>query len=113
MAVSAVFILLLIMFLNPLGFWMPTAMVMTIVFGLVMVFGIFCIFLWRESAGDERETSHRMLAGRIAFLAGSGVLVLGITVQELRHDLDAWLVYALGVMVLAKVIARIYAAVRQ
>lgn len=74
----------------------------------IILFAGFAIFIWREKDGDERENLHRALAGRWAFLAGSGVLVLGIVVEELNHGLDYWLVWALLAMVLAKIVGIIY-----
>jgi len=101
--VPVLLIILLVLFLNPFGFWMPTALVMTMLCFLVIIFLIFGVFLWKEKAGDEREQVHKMLSGRVAFLVGAGVLVLGIVVQEYRHNLDPWLIYALTAMILAKI----------
>ena len=110
--VSSVLIILLILFLNPFDFWMPTILLMMMVLGLVVVFAIFASFIWRESARDERESLHKMMAGRIAFLAGTAVLVIGIIVQSFKHKLDLWLVLALGAMILAKIIGLIYSRIK-
>lgn len=80
---------------------------MVAVFAIV-IFAIFAVFVWKEKNGDERENLHRALAARFGFLAGAGVLVLGIVTQGLRHQLDYWLVWALLIMVLAKVAGIIY-----
>lgn len=106
--VSLILIVLLILFLNPFGFWMPTILLMMMVLGLAVVFSVFASFIWRENARDEREGLHKMMAGRFAFLAGTATLVIAIIVQSFRHELDFWLVLTLGVMILAKIIGLMY-----
>jgi putative flippase GtrA len=106
--VSIVLVVLLSLCANPFGLWMPDAVVTMIIVGLVVAFGIFSSFIWRETAADERESLHRMLAGRLAFLVGAGVLLLGIIVQSLNHNVDSWLVYSLVAMIFAKTGGFIY-----
>lgn len=106
--VSVILIALLVLCLNPFNFWMPDTVVMMIVIGLVVVFTIFSGFIWKEHAHDEREMLHRMLAGRIAYLAGVGTLLLGVILETLKHRLDPWLVITLGVMIFAKIFGIIY-----
>lgn len=110
--VSFVLIILLVLFINPFGLFMPTTLLMMLIVGFLIVFGIFASFIFRENAKDERESFHRMLAGRVAFLTGSGSLVLGIVIQSLNHNLDLWLVFALGAMILAKIIGLIYGRIK-
>lgn len=110
-SVSFILIILLILLLNPFGFWMPTQLVMMLVFSLIIIFVVFTSFIWKENAKDERESFHRMMAGRIAFLSGAGVLVIGIIVQSLSHNLDPWLVFTLGLMILAKIGGLIYSRI--
>ena len=110
--VSAVLIVLLILFLNPFELWMPPVLLMMMVLGFVVVFSIFASFIWRENSRDEREGLHKMMAGRIAFLAGTASLVIGIIIQSFRHELDFWLVLTLGIMILAKIIGLIYSRAR-
>ncbi|MDP3741579.1 MAG: hypothetical protein Q8R08_04645 [bacterium] len=105
---AAVLIILLLLLLNPLQFWMPSAVGMLILAILVVIFAVFASFILREKARDEREAMHHMYADRIAFLAGAGLLVIGITIQSLRHDLDPWLAYTLGAMIFAKLASLIY-----
>ncbi|MBI3335812.1 MAG: hypothetical protein HY001_04950 [Candidatus Portnoybacteria bacterium] len=110
--VSLILIALLILFLNPFGFWMPTILLMMMVLGLVLVFSVFASFIWKENDKDEREGLHKMMAGRIAFLAGSAVLVIAIIVQSFKHELDFWLVLTLGIMILAKIIGIMYSRIK-
>ncbi|MBI5645041.1 hypothetical protein HY970_02975 [Candidatus Kaiserbacteria bacterium] len=105
---AGVLVLLLILILNPLHFWMPTMAHMTLLGAAVVVFGLFATFMLREAAGDERESEHRMLAGRSAFLVGAGLLILGIMYQGYTDTLDVWLVVVLVGMLLAKVGTRFY-----
>jgi len=111
-SVSVVLIVLLVLFLNPFDFWMPPVLLMMMVLGLVVVFVLFVSFIWRENSRDEREGLHKMMAGRIAFLAGTSVLVIGIIVQSFKHELDFWLILTLGTMILAKIVGLMYGRMR-
>ncbi len=110
--VSSALVVLLVFFLNPFDFWMPNTLLMMMVAGLIVVFALFAGFVWRENARDEREALHRLMAGRIAYLAGAGGLVVGIIVQSLQHNLDGWLVVILGVMIFAKIIGVTYGQIK-
>lgn len=101
-------LLLLILFLNPLQFWMPDNFLMLLILLLLLVFAVFASFLWREAASDEREHVHRARAGRVGFLIGAGLLVVGIAVQAWQHTVDVWLVITLGGMILGKISSLIY-----
>jgi putative flippase GtrA len=85
---------------------MPPTVVMLAVVALILVFGLFSIYVWKERKGDERETYLKILSGHFAFLTGSFILVLAIAYQELNHILDPWLVYALIGMIIAKIISQ-------
>ena len=107
-SISGILIILLVLFLNPFGFWMPPTLLMMMVLGLVVVFALFASFVWRENHRDEREGLHKMMAGRIAYLTGTATLVIAIIIQSFRHELDVWLAVTLGVMILAKIIGLLY-----
>lgn len=107
--VSAALIVLLILSLNPFNIFMPTMLQTTLICILVIVFGAFALFVWREKIRDEREGYHRLVAGRWAFLIGALILVAGIVVQHLQEGrIDPWLSITLGGMVLAKVGGLVY-----
>lgn len=106
--VSALLVIVAVLLVNPFHFWMPDMAHMAILGCLLVVFAALATFILRERAVDERETAHRMLAGRSAFLLGSFVLVLGIATQTFQDALDPWLVGALVIMVVAKIATRIY-----
>lgn len=108
LVVGVVLIGLLLVFWNPVGIGMPPAAVTMLALVLFVTFSTFASLLWHENARDEREDLHRMLAGRVGYLAGAGVLVLGIFVQSLRHHVDPWLVLALVAMIIGKILGRLY-----
>lgn len=99
---------LLFVIFNPWNVFMPGYAVMALLIGAVMLYIFFATFLWRESRGDEREQFHRLFADRIAYFAGSALLLIGIIAGELQHALDPWLIYALSLMVIAKIAGLIY-----
>lgn len=111
--VAVVLILLILLFLNPLGLWMPDTLVYMLIAGVVVLFALFAGFVWKERARDEREQLHKMIAGRLAYLAGMGVLVLGVAVQgfTLPH-VDPWLLFALSAMILGKIFGFFYSRSR-
>jgi hypothetical protein len=110
--VSLVLLALVLVLFNPSNIFMPTYVEMCILAALVVLFGVFANFIWREKAGDEREQLHRMFADRLGFLVGSGVLILGIVIQEFSHTLNSWLLLTFAVMVIAKVAGLIYAKIK-
>ena len=107
--VSLIIIVLIVALLNPFSFWMPDMILVLMIVGLLVSFSIFASFIWKESVKDERENLHRLVAGRIAFLVGSGTLVAAIAIEGISHKVDVWLVIVLGSMILAKTLGLIYA----
>lgn len=106
--VTVALIAIAILLLNPFHFWMPDMMVMGMLAVTLALFGLFASFILREKSLDERDDQHKALSGRNAFLAGSGVLTLGIVVQGYTHSVDSWLVITLIVMVVVKIITRVW-----
>lgn len=104
--VTVALIAVAILLLNPFHFWMPDMMVMSMLAITLALFGIFASFILRERSVDEREDQHKSLAGRNAFLAGSGILTLGIVLQGYTHTVDPWLVFTLIGMVAVKLVTR-------
>lgn len=101
--VTIALISIAILLLNPFHFWMPDMMVICMLATALVLFGIFASYILREESVDEREAQHKSLAGRSAFLAGAGVLMLGIVIQGYTHTVDPWLVIALIVMIITKI----------
>jgi len=104
-----ILLVLLICFVNPFGWWMPTSVHMVLLGMMIAAFSLFSLLVWRERYVDEREVFHGMLAARFAYLAGALVLVLGITIEAFQHNINPWLPLSLGVMVIAKMATRVWA----
>lgn len=111
--ISLLLIILLMLLLGPSMFLMPNSIDMMILVVLVIVFFVFSLFLWKERVLDERDNLHRLNAGRFSFFIGSFVLIAGIIVQTLRHDIDPWLIYGLIAMIVGKIASRIWSEIKQ
>jgi hypothetical protein len=106
--VTIALIIIAILLLNPFHFWMPDMVVMCMLATALALFGVFASFILREKSVDERDDQHKSLAGRNAYLTGSGILMLGIVIQGYTHEVDPWLVFALIGMIVVKIITRIW-----
>lgn len=109
---SAVIIAIALLFLNPGKLTMPESVNSMLVVVIILAFILFAAFILKEKPQDEREEMHILTAGRISFLVGVGVLVLGVVVQATMHKIDAWLIFSLCSMVLSKILSRIYSHYR-
>ena len=102
--ITGIFILVLLLLLNPFGFFMPTELTYIILGGIAVVFAVYVSFVLKEEPQDEREQLHRFIANRSAYIYGSGALVIGMFYQALTDGvIDSWLLIVLGVMVVAKI----------
>lgn len=110
--VAVVFLVLLFALFNPWDILMPTYIEMVILAALVVLFGVFANFIWRENGGDEREKLHSMFADRVAFLTGSGILLVSVIVGELYGQLNPWILFTLAAMMVAKVAGLIYTKIK-
>lgn len=110
---SAILVVLAILFLDPFMLWMPDSLVYMLIGGVIVVFAVFAGLTWRERARDERDELHKMLAGRVGYLLGSGVLIAGIVWQTITSHPDPWLVAALVGMVLGKLLGLYYGRTRR
>jgi hypothetical protein len=107
--VVVIIVLLLVSLCDPFMVLMPPPVAMTALLLSSVLVCLFGAFVLNERAGDERETLHRLEAGRVAYLLGVGVLTLGVLVQGLtEHEVDVWLALSLGVMLVAKLATRLY-----
>jgi hypothetical protein len=107
-AVAISLTVMLVALADLLPFWMPDMgemLALTVASVLLIVWAGFVMF---EKAVDEREVTHRMHAGRVAYLAGLAVLTLGLVVQGFAHAIDPWIAGALVTMVLSKLGARMW-----
>lgn len=104
--VALVVIAALALMMCPLPFLMLTSTQMILVSLAALGFITWVGFHWQERAVDEREELHRFLAGRFAYFVGASILMLGILIQSLQHNVDTWLVGALIGMILAKILSK-------
>jgi hypothetical protein len=105
LGVSAAVIVVLALLIHP--YWMPMGLIVICIAILaVLVFGL-GVFVWRETAHDEREYQLMAQTGRSAYLTGAAILTIGVAVQTLQHHVDIWLLIGLAGMVLAKVVSHI------
>lgn len=111
--ISLAFVGILLLFLHPSEFLMPMTLEASLVILLITTFLAFIGFVWKEHSQDERDELHKLHAGRISFLTGVTIIVIGILVQNARHNVDPWLVAALVIMILTKVLARRYSQIRK
>ncbi len=112
-SITAILIFIIaVIFLNPGHLAMPDTVNSLLILGFIVAFLAFSAFVLKEKSTDEREALHILRAGRVSYLTGVGVLVLGIVVQALKHEVDPWLVFAICAMVLSKLLSRIYSRIK-
>lgn len=93
---------------------MPSMATTVLVGLLIAAFSVFLGFVWGEKAEDEREHFISLIAGRIAFLIGAGILVIGVVIQALlKNTPDPWLMSALAGMVVAKIAGLVYGKIKK
>ncbi len=110
--VSAAFIVLLALKLDPLRLLMPNRVQMSILALLVAAAGLYAGILFRQKARDEREALHLHRASRFAYIAGVALLVVAISAQSFRGGVDPWLYYILGGMVVVKLANLIWSRIQ-
>jgi len=88
--ISVLFVLLLLVFLDPIMVLMPSQTLYLAMAGAVVLFALFAGLVWRERALDERDELHRMLAG--------------LLLESASGHVDPWLIYGLGAMVTGKLL---------
>lgn len=110
--IGTIVLAILGIFLNPTNLLMPDSVNVMLILGLILGFLGFIGLFWREQPSDERDTVHMQKSGRVSFFVGATILVMGIVIQALNHDIDPWLLYALSGMVLTKLISRAFHSFR-
>jgi len=110
---AIVLVVLLVLLSDPFMLWMPMGAQLTVLLAAAVFACAWAGFVLYERASDEREALHAMHAGRIAYLSGVAVLTLALVFQGLAHAIDPWITLALGVMVVAKLAARLYSDIHR
>jgi hypothetical protein len=108
-ALALILTTLLILLSDPFMLWMPPVAVLCALLAVAVVVSVWSGFVMKETVQDEREASHRMNAGRVAYLSGTAVLTVAVLVQGFTlHTIDPWVALALIAMVVSKLGARMY-----
>lgn len=105
---AIIFVGLLVLLSDPFMLWMPPQAQMLALLAVAVLACVWAGFVMYERAHDEREVVHKMHAGRVAYLSGVAVLTLALVVQGLAHAIDPWVSAALAVMVVSKLVSRLY-----
>ncbi len=111
--ISLLLVSLLVFFIDPLDLLMPQSLSPFMVPFLIILFILFAGFLWNEKPGDEREQLHKYIASRFAYFAGIAVLIIGIIAQSTNHEVDPFLIIAVSVMLLAKILGSVYGKLKR
>ncbi len=106
--ISILLIGLLVFFVNPLGYFMPQALHPFMIPFLVVLFIILAGFLWKETPGDERVKLHKFIASRFAYFGTIAVLIIGVILQSYKGEIDPFLIFAICIGLLAKILGLIY-----
>lgn len=106
--------LLAILFLklDPFHWFMPTATQMLLLCVFAAAFALYSGAIFREKARDERESLHLYRANRMGYLVGVVALSAIIVVQDIRHELDPWLLLVLALMIVVKLIVLMHARIK-
>lgn len=94
------------------GLYMPDAMAMLLLVLFIVALTIFLVFVWKARPKDEREASHNWYSSRFGYTLGILLLASGSVVQTLQHSVDPWLVSTLVIMVVGKVLAKLFLSER-
>lgn len=105
---SIALIVLLIVLLNPFNFLMSDAVLMLTVALFVIAVGLIAGLALNERPRDERENVLVHTSARVGYISGIVILSLAIIIESLQHDLDFWLPLVFVIMILSKLIGRIY-----
>lgn len=105
---TTILAVLLLALTDPFMVLMPTMAQMTALLLASVLLIVWAGLLMKETAVDERDVYHRMLADRNAYFAGVGMLTAALLVQGFAHSIDSWIPLALIVMILTKALSRWY-----
>ncbi len=107
-ALAAVLSFFLFALADLIPFWMPMMGEMIALLTVTVLLLAWAAFVVSESVEDEREVHITMQSGRLAYVAGFLTLVVALVIQGLAHTIDPWIPVVLAVMVVAKLLGRLY-----
>lgn len=104
---SIALIVALVFLANPLDFWMPSEFQLVVAGAVVIIAAVFVGLVYQDQGRDEREIALRGMSARVGYIAGVIVLTLCIVFGLVSGEhANLWVLGALGVMILARVIHR-------
>lgn len=83
---------------------MTTDMQMLILAVALALLAGFVLMVWRERPEDEREMHNQVVASRYAYVVGTSILIIALTVGSLQHNLDPFIPTTLIAMIATKLI---------
>ena len=102
-------LILLLLFIGLFYISMPPMAYAVGFAAVVLMFAVFVVSMIKQTDRDEREEKHRMVAAESGFIAGGVVVLLAIAHQTfVMHAADGSLFMILVVMMLVRLIVRIY-----
>ncbi len=106
--------LLVVLFLklDPFHWFMPTATQMLLLVLFASAFSLYSGVIYREKARDERESLHLYRANRMGYLVGVVSISVVIVIQDIRHELDPYLLIILALMIVVKLITLLHARIK-
>jgi hypothetical protein len=107
-SVAVVLAFLLLVLADLVPFWMPMMGEMVALMLVVVLLVVWAGFVMQEQAHDEREVLLKMKSGRVAYLSGLATLLIALVVQGFAHAIDPWIAIVLAVMVVVKLVTRLY-----
>lgn len=107
-ALTSSLVILLLALTDPFMVLMPSMAQMIALLVVSVLLILWAGLLMHEKAEDERESHHRMLADRNAYLCGVIVLTTALVIQGIGHSIDSWIPLALAGMIVVKTASRWY-----
>jgi len=98
--------------LDPFHWFMPTATQMLLLCLFAAAFALYSGAIFREKAQDERESLHLYRANRMGYLVGVVSISVIIVIQDIRHELDPYLLLVLALMIVVKLLALLHARIK-
>lgn len=92
----------------PENLGMPSGVEMASLAILSGLLATFLVVFWREKPTDEREVKNQASASRLAYIAGTSVLIVFLIIESLNHDLSPVIPITIFVMIATKLFSQKY-----